>query len=215
MSNVERRYTRKASKVELKARSDGAPPTICGYAAVFYDANDEGTEYQLYDDLVERIMPGAFTRALREDDVRGMFNHDDNLILGRTGAGTMRLSIDSKGLRYEIDPPDTQVARDLITLLQRGDVTGSSFSFNPRSTTTRKDGDGLYVLERNDLQLFDVGPVAFPAYKSTEAGARNDGERSESARREVDEWERSQKPSPVSRDPIQARAAAVAVMLAD
>jgi uncharacterized protein len=166
-----RRYTHAALPVAVQSRAGGGGQRIVGYAAVFYNPSDPGTEYRLMDDVVERIMPGAFARALREDDVRGLFNHD-GLPLGRTGAGTMRLSVDAKGLRYEIDPPDTTAARDLLASLARGDVTGSSFSFLPRATTTRRD-NGSYILERNDVRLFDVGPVTFPAYPSSMAGLRS------------------------------------------
>lgn len=207
---VERRYTRQLGPVRLEQRADGQPPVITGYAAVFYDANDPGTEYRLYDDVVERIMPGAFTRALAEDDVRALFNHDANRVLGRSAAGTLRLSVDAKGLRYEIDPPDTQTARDLVTSIRRGDINGSSFGFVPRATTYRKNDAGGYAVERSDVQLFDVSPVTFPAYASTDAGVRADGD-AESVRREVEAWARSRGPA---RDAVRARAAAVASLLA-
>ncbi|HEX4612079.1 MAG TPA: HK97 family phage prohead protease [Urbifossiella sp.] len=202
---LQRRYTRSADRVALQARADGKPSTITGYAAVFYDPSDPGTEYRLYDDLVERIMPGAFDRALREDDVRGLFNHDDNLILGRTAAGTMRLSVDRRGLKYEIDPPDTTTARDLLESLRRGDVSGSSFAFKPKDTSTRIV-DGTYILERNAVYLFDVGPVCFPAYTGTEAGVR-------SVRAEVEAWEAGRR----GRTPaaVLARARAVETILAE
>lgn len=209
MDNIERRYTAMPGSVSLQSRADGQPPLIAGYAAVFYDPADAGTEYRLYDDLVERIMPGAFDRAIREDDVRGLFNHD-GLPLGRTGSGTMRLSVDKRGLRYEIDPPDTQAARDLLASLGRGDVTGSSFSFVPRDTTTRQV-EKLYVLERNDVQLFDVGPVVFPAYLSTEASLRAITVDRERVRRELADTGREKSRSAVAR----ARARAVTVTLAD
>lgn len=211
MPSLERRYTRHADRPMVLARDGGKPPVIAGYAAVFYDPADAGTEYQIYDDLVERIMPGAFDRALREDDVRGLYNHDDNLPLGRTGAGTMRLSVDDRGLRYEIDPPDTQAARDLLVSLGRGDVTGSSFSFLPRDTTTRRV-EKLYVLERNDVRLFDVGPVVFPAYAGTEAGVRSAAGHSEAARREVERYEHLRQ---VVRTALRARARAITTQLAD
>jgi len=208
MPDIERRFTRHNSRPEVQTR-DGRPPMIVGYAAVFYDENDPGTEYPLYDDLVERIMPGAFDRAIREDDVRGLFNHDDSLVLGRCKSGTMRLSVDRRGLRYEIDPPDTQTGRDLITLLQRGDVDGSSFAFLPDDTTYRQQGD-TYVVERNSVKLFDVGPVAYPAYASTEAGVRGVGN-VESVRRELQDWKQKHRNEPLAS--ILARARAVTTLL--
>lgn len=213
-SNVERRYTRQAQRVAVEARADGKR-TISGYAAVFYDPADPGTEYRLWDDCVERILPGAFDRAVREDDVRGLFNHEDSQILGRTASGTMRLSVDKRGLRYEIDAPDTQCARDLLQLLDRGDVTGSSFAFMPDDTTYRET-DGVYIIERRAVRLFDVGPVAFPAYTATEAQARAvsaaDGER---IRDEVKARRAAGAAPPLARSVIFARAAAVATLLAE
>ncbi|HYH68372.1 MAG TPA: HK97 family phage prohead protease [Urbifossiella sp.] len=208
-SNLERRFTRPAQRVAVETR-EGGKRTISGYAAVFYDANDPGTEYRLWDDVVERIMPGAFDRAAREDDVRGLFNHNDSLMLGRTTAGTMRLSVDRRGLRYEIDPPDTTSARDLLTLLDRGDVTGSSFAFMPDDTSYR-EVDGVYVIERHAVRLFDVGPVSFPAYTATEAAARSvTAEQAEQLRREA-QARRVQVPNPAAPAMAQARARAAEV----
>lgn len=167
MSGRETRNT--SSKVEVRA--DGEKRKIIGYGAVFYDGS-RGTEYWLWDDMVERIMPGAFDRALREDDVRGLFNHDSNMVLGRTSAGTMRLSSDATGLRYEIDPGDTQVGRDVLQHVSRGDVSGSSFSFIPTKTTWRENDD-ILVREIEEVKLYDVGPVTFPAYEGTTADSRS------------------------------------------
>src|SRR5215469_16336921 len=78
----------------------------------------------------EEIDPHAFDASLASSpDVRGLWNHDPNHILGRTVSGTLRLSVDSVGLKYEIDPPDTTMAKDLLISLQRGDVSQSSFAF--------------------------------------------------------------------------------------
>ena len=180
---AQRRYlSRAAHPIRIQERADGALPLITGYAAVFYRDGDASTEYEMWPAdswggrIVERIMPTAFAKSAREDDVRGLFNHDSHAVLGRTGAGTLRLSVDSVGLRYEIDPPDTQLARDLIQSLRRGDITGSSFAFMPRQTEFRdtiQDGKVVEtVVERHDVQLFDVGPVTFPAYAGATSGVR-------------------------------------------
>lgn len=175
----------------LVKRADGLP-AITGYAAVFYDAADPGTEYRLWSDMVERVRPGAFDRAIREDDVRALFNHDEDKVLGRTVSKTCRLSVDAKGLRYEIDPPDTQCGRDVVTVLGRGDVSGSSFAFIPTRTSWEEIRDAdtgaiTYVRWIEDVKLYDVGPVTFPAYQSTEAGTRNDGP-PDDVRAEFDAW---------------------------
>jgi uncharacterized protein len=184
---MERRFvSSKLSPITLEKRADGSS-TIQGYGAVFYREGDPGTEYQLYGDLVERIMPGAFDRAIKEaDDCRALVNHDPNLLLGRASAGTLKLSIDATGLRYEIDPPDTQAGRDACVSLERGDLTGSSFSFLPDDVTWREQGD-LIIREVRSVQLFDVGPVTFPAYSSTTAGVRALGD-AEEARKALEAW---------------------------
>ena len=99
---MEKRQLGLAEKVELREDENKKPAGITGYAAVFYDGTPN-TEYELCDGLRERIMPGAFDRAMSEGhDVRGLFNHDANMLLGRTTSGTCRLSVDSRGLKYDI-----------------------------------------------------------------------------------------------------------------
>ena len=160
-------------QVRIEKR-DGQPTKIVGYAAVVYRADDPGTQYELYSGHVERIQPGAFKRAIDEaDDVRGLYNHEPSQILGRTKSGTMRLSEDETGLRYEIDVPDTQVGRDVVTSIERGDVTGSSFAFavSEGGSEIRKDGQ-VTVREITGVDLYDSGPVTYPAYDATTTGLR-------------------------------------------
>jgi HK97 family phage prohead protease len=180
------RRTLQVHRPRLVRSADGKATKITGYAAVFYNAADAGTQYELFSSgnysVVERLMPGCFDRALRErQDVAALYNHDANAILGRVSAGTLRLSVDGKGLRYEIDPPDTQIARDLMASLQRGDVKGSSFAFNYVAKSvvmnTNADGSEQDIINVTDLDLFDVGPVVFPAYESTTSGVRGKGDK--------------------------------------
>lgn len=174
---AERRFS--AGKVQLVKR-DGERPVLVGYGAVFYKAGDPATEYQLWSDTYERIMPGAFDRALREDDVRSLFNHDSNIVLGRNRAGTLKLSVDEKGLKYETTPPDTQLCRDqVLTPIDRGDVSGSSFMFVPIRTVwveEVREGRTFYFRNLEDVQLWEVGPVVFPAYEGTTTGLRAAGD---------------------------------------
>lgn len=176
---MERRFTNQAADVQLETRQDGTEGNISGYSAVYYRKGDDSTEYHLWDGAVERIMSGAFDRAIKEkDDVRGLFNHDPSQILGRTTAGTMKLTSDKIGLRYDIDAGDTTVARDVKEHIRRGDVTGSSFAFKVTNETWRSDGD-TEVREINEVQMFDSGPVTYPAYEGTSAAVRNDEDATE------------------------------------
>lgn len=147
---------------------------ISGYASVFYDGSDR-TEFVLGEvsgrQYVERIMPGAFDSTIG-GDVLGLFNHDPNMVLGRTSAGTMRLSLDDRGLRYEIDENDTAISKDVASHQQSGNIRGSSFSFfvSEDGVEHRTEGDKLVRQIKDFSQLIDVGPVTFPAYSATEGG---------------------------------------------
>ncbi len=184
---IERRTT--GAPVRLEKRADGKE-VITGYAAVFFDENDPGSEYAIWDDMRERLMPGCFDRAMREDDCRALFNHDPSAILGRSGALTLALSVDRKGLRYEITPPQTRMAEEVCENIRNGNLTGSSFAFIADGRTYREiktDAGTLYIREINSVQLFDVGPVTYPAYASTTTGLRAAGDAGE-ARKELQEW---------------------------
>ncbi|MCK6475332.1 MAG: HK97 family phage prohead protease [Phycisphaerales bacterium] len=125
--------------------------------------------------FVEVIRPGAVTDALRKSDVRCLFNHDPNLLLGRTASGTLTLKDTRAALEYDCEAPDTQLAADLLVLLDRGDVSQSSFAFTISEDrwTFSKDPDTPTFREVLKIdELFDVSPVTYPAYPQTEAYAR-------------------------------------------
>jgi len=163
-----------AGTVELEVRSDGGPPAISGYAAVFYDGTP-ATEFRLWDDLIERILPGAFDRMIREkQDVVALSNHDKNRVLGRRSNGSLSLTTDRRGLRYRLTPPaDTTAVRDTVADLRAGNVTGSSFSFDVGKggrNFVEDEKRGVEVVELVDIErVGDVGPVTFPAYSATTA----------------------------------------------
>lgn len=111
----------------------------------------------------EIIAPGAFDEVL-ENDVRALINHDSNLILARTTSGTLKLSVDEKGLRYEFDMPETSYGKDLAVSMERGDITQSSFAFTVEEDKWEtKDGEDLRTITKVK-RLFDVSPVTYPAY---------------------------------------------------
>lgn len=174
---------------------DGSPGTVTGYAAVFHSEEDPGTEYELWSDptmrAVERIARGAFSRACREqDDVRALFNHEPDQLLGRTSSGTLRISEDETGLRYDVDLPDTQVGRDLASLIDRGDINGSSFGFVVEQESWREseepDGKRVAVRTIEGVRLLDVGPVTYPAYASTTSGRLDDDPKAEENEEDTD-----------------------------
>jgi uncharacterized protein len=154
----------------LEARTrDDAPPTLTGYAAVF---DTETTIGDFFREVVDR---SAFAEALsRPDDVRALVNHDASLILGRSSAGTLRLTVDDRGLRYEVDLPDTSYARDLAASVARGDVSQSSFGFRvvEDSWERPKTPTELPLRRIRNVELYDVSPVTYPAYDTTSVSTR-------------------------------------------
>lgn len=164
-TELERRFIRG----ELRAQGEGDERRIVGYAAVFNQLSKDLGGFR------EMLMPGAFTRTLNEADVRALLNHDPNLILGRSGAGTLVLVEDDIGLRYEIMPPDTQYARDLLISLDRKDIDQSSFAFRAVEESWKhpNENEPLPIRVLHDVDLFDVSPVTFPAYPTTSVSARD------------------------------------------
>ncbi len=161
---------------------------IYGLAAVFYDPDDPGTEYQLWRDTVERIDPAAFDRALKEaDDVVGLFNHESSQLMGRTTADTLELKKSARGLEYRIPPNDTFWYSETAKQLALRNVTGSSFAFWPE-VEEWQETDELTIRTIKSVQLVDVGPVTWPAFKSTEAGVRAEAARFAEARNRYDAW---------------------------
>lgn len=156
-----------------KTPTGPAPLALEGYAATFNSVSHDLNGFK------ERIMPGAFSRTLKENaDVRALKNHDPNFVLGRTKAGTLKLEQDSKGLRFRVDLPDTQYARDLHTSISRGDMDQCSFAFKAvgQKWSEEQDGNGDWyaMRELHDVDLFDISAVTYPAYEDTSVSARGD-----------------------------------------
>jgi uncharacterized protein len=161
-------------KSEIRAKK-GDKPGIEGHAAVFNQLSEDLGWYR------EKIMPGAFSAHLKTDpDIRCLFNHDPSAVLGRTKSGTLRVKEDKQGLQYDCDTPDTQVARDLMTSIDRGDVDQCSFGFRVVSQKWSEEPDPadpsskrkMIVREVHAAEVFDVSPVTYPAYPQTDVNAR-------------------------------------------
>lgn len=163
--------------------------TLTGYAAL-YD-----TETRIGSYFREVIEPGAFRSAIaRQDDVRALFNHDPNYVLGRTTAGTLVLSEDERGLRYTVTLPDTQAGRDLWTSVQRGDISQSSFAFSVDAEEWRDKQADMPLRVVKDVHLYDVSPVTYPAYNETSVSARSQAETlkadaQRAAEQAADDWQ--------------------------
>lgn len=144
---------------------NGAGRKIVGFAAVYNSLSQD------LGGFFEEIEPGTFDKAIRRGgDVLGLVDHETARILGRTSAGTLRLTANMLGLRYEIDAPNTSYANDLVESIRRRDITGSSFAFRVRGDRWEKrtiNGKPARVRILTDLELSDVSPVVTPAYLAT------------------------------------------------
>ena len=152
---------------ELRAETaDGDVRKIVGYAAVF----DKPTD--LYFGVREVIRRGAFKTALeKKSDIRAFWNHDSNIVLGRTKSGTLTLTEDERGLHAEITPPAS--ASQYVESIERGDVSQMSFGFRVVKDAWTKESETKMLREIQDVELFEVSPVAFPAYKQTSVKVRS------------------------------------------
>jgi HK97 family phage prohead protease len=163
MAEQERRTI--SSPVELRVVDEKSG--MSGYAAVFGSATEIAGMFR------EQIAPGAFAEAVKRDDVRALFNHDANFVLGRSTSGTLRLIEDDKGLRYDVDVPDTAWARDLMVSVKRGDISQSSFAFEVTDEEWDYGKRGEMPMRTiKNVRLYDVSPVTYPAYSATSVSAR-------------------------------------------
>lgn len=201
MSTVERRFVATDNAVGIEERA-GEPSKITGYASVFYDGS-RGTEYELWEGVSERIDPKAFDRVLADgEDVAALFNHDPNQLLGRRSAGTLKLEVFSKGLRYTIPAEDTQASRDVLYNIRKGNLNGSSFSFTVAKERWDKTPTGEVRTIEEVGRLLDVGPVTHPAYSGTSTGVRSAGDIVE-ARSSYDAWKAAQVPVEITEERVE------------
>lgn len=169
---------------------DGLPPMFRGYAARFNSLSEVlgGNTGRFR----EMLAPGCFDNALSRaglgagGGVLALFNHSNDHVLGRSTSGTLRLASDEEGLGVEIDPPDTQLGRDLGVLVSRGDITGMSFAFSisPKGESFHKDADGMTVRTVSQVDaLYDVSIVTVPAYSASSVSLRS-----------LEAWEKESRP---------------------
>lgn len=175
--DIERRYI----TYEMRVNRESDKPKMVGHAALFDVETDIGW-------FREMIAPGAFKESIQADDVRALFNHDANYVLGRNTVGTLKLHEDKVGLAIEIDPPDTQWARDLMISTERRDISQMSFGFEIMSSRDQewREEEGkkdLRIVKR--AKLWDVSIVTFPAYPDTDIAVRSH-----------QEWKSRDKPVP-------------------
>lgn len=166
-TEIERRITLSDASIEYREGENGEKrPTIVGYGAVF------NSESRNLGGFIETVHPKAFDDVLSTNpDVLGLYNHDKNKLLARSSNGSLKLSVDGYGLRYEMSLPATRDAEDVATMVKERLVTGSSFAFAVRKNggdVWGTDGSGMKRREIRSIALLeDVGPVVRPAYDAS------------------------------------------------
>lgn len=187
-NQIERRtITLKELRVIDELPTSNTEPVIEGYASVFDSWSEElGGEFPFR----ERVVKGAFEESIQSDDIRALFNHDPNYVLGRNTSNTLSLEEDEKGLRVRITPPQTQWAKDLLVSIKRGDITQMSFGFTVILDRWSYE-DNIDIRELLKVKLYDVSPVTFPAYSQTECGIRTIFERHKEAQKSKDKNKRN------------------------
>jgi len=182
-NNIERR----TFSVELRAADEGR--SVEGYAAV-YDSESNTLGW-----FTEVIAPGAFRDALeRSPDIVALFNHDQNIVLGRRSSGTLEVNEDSRGLRYRI-PELPKSREDVYEAIQRGDVNKSSFAFTIAEGGDKweeRDGKTVRTITKFD-RIYDVSPVVYPAYSDTTVAQRSFDQWAEQVKAEQSESEAEQR----------------------
>jgi uncharacterized protein len=169
MNEIEYRFVEaQAEEAEFRIEKKGDINVLSNYGIVFNKRSNA-----IYGMFYEYIKPEAVTNA---DFSRSMskFNHDINLVIGTSWAKTLRYSIDEKGVKYEVDLPDTETGRTVKILAERGDLRGSSFEFrlNKDGAKWRVEKENGIDIEIRDVtnirEVLDLSPVMRPAYPDTE-----------------------------------------------
>ena len=149
-----------------RAEEDDAEKVIEGYFALYE------SETELFDGVYEIISKGAFDNTIK-NDIRALWNHNTQYVLGRSKNGSLEVKADEKGLYGLIRLPNTQYAEDLYELVKRGDIDQCSFGFNILDEDLEELADGGYRWRIRDIDLHEISVVTFPQYENTTVQARS------------------------------------------
>ena len=189
MAQMDKRSGRQVRTITTELRADSketGKKIIRGYFSVFNE------DYQMFPGFSESIDPGAFNNTL-SGDIRALWNHDTNIVLGRTIPKTLTLVIDSHGLfgEIEINEKDSD-AVNAYARVERGDVSQCSFGFDIIREEMTERPDGSYHARIMEVDLYEVSPCTFPAYQQTSIIARAD-EIKQMQKRQTDVWKAQMK----------------------
>lgn len=171
MEERERRFCVQAENdTPIKIERSESETKIIGHAAIFNQLSQKLGYFR------EIIRPGFFKNALDNPDrILGLFNHDDNIVIGERNAKTLELTETSHGLKYAISVASTQTIKDLVlSPIERKEIVGASFGFSLNEDGYRWEESDDYdemirvLLQGGCAKLYDVGPVTFPAYTQTD-----------------------------------------------
>lgn len=154
-------------EVEIRIEPVDEKELLRGHAAVFDKLSVPMWGFR------EKIAPGAFLKSIKKDDVRALWNHNPNYVLGRNKAKTLKLSEDERGLYVEVDPPNATWANDLKESIRRGDVNQMSFGFKTIRDEWLHNTGKESIRTLLEVDLFDVSVVTYPAYPQTDIKVRS------------------------------------------
>lgn len=154
-------------KSDFKTREDGSQKIIEGYFVVY----DQRTE--LWDGYYEEICPGACAASISKNDIRALYNHDTNIVLGRKSANTLTVRNDEHGIygSVSVNQADTE-AMNIYERVKRGDINGCSFGFYPTVEERHEEPDGSIVYKVREADVLEISVCPFPAYPTTSIQAR-------------------------------------------
>ncbi|KEI09300.1 hypothetical protein Z957_05200 [Clostridium sp. K25] len=157
--------------IEFRSLENGEE-ILEGYVVQFNKRSEVMQDYW-GDKFVEKVSPGAFTRALKENTIKALWNHQTSQVLGSTKSGTLTLFEDTVGLRFELKPSNTTWGNDAKECIRRGDVDGVSFGFDIYQDGDMwewKEEEKLYIRTLLNINLLEISPTPFPAYSDSEVG---------------------------------------------
>ena len=161
---AERRYLQSA-ELRVEENDEGGAATIGGYAVLYNERS------QLLWDFYEEIARGAFGGSL-SGDVRALWQHNADQVLGRTRAGTLAIWDDERGVAFRLTPPETTLGRDAVESIRRGDIDQMSFGFTVSADDWTTTDDGAPLRTVRSAELIEISPVTWAAYPQTEVGVR-------------------------------------------
>lgn len=181
---------RRSLPLQIEFRT-GNRPQFRGLASVYYDGTPK-TEYRLGPNIIERVHPGAFDEVLASGaDILALYNHDENMLLGRLRSGSLKLKSEARGLAYAVPYDETDPTHQTVAArIRRGDAPGSSVTWKigeDGQSFERRSSDGAIIRNIHRVGfMIDVGPTHSPAYTSTTAEMRSDPQYVPLAERDVE-----------------------------